>query len=229
MGIQRQLPTPGMYPPALLAQMFQPYFNGIFPPPEIAFHFMNQRPSIQTKSSVMESTISAFSKPMAIQHLIEDRDSGNESLSYTGSPPLSGTSSNESSRSNSFSVSALLKTELVSRAKSALSGAATVDLKPSCTTSGNNTIVKRHESAQIHVPTPMKPAPLPQPMITANLHQLPINNFQFSHTSSPASLGQLSNFCLPPGSTTSLSQQRPPPQSTNFSEQFRVNNFISSN
>lgn len=226
MGIQRQLPTTGMYPPAFLTQMFQPYFNGIFPSPEFAFHLMNQRSSTQAKSSTAESTAAAsFSKPLTIQHIIEDRDSGNESLSYTGSPPLSGTSSNESSRSNSFSVSALLKTELVSRAKSALSGTASADLKLPCTTSGgNNTIAKPQDSAQIHVPTPVKPASLPQPMMT-NLHQLPMNNFQFSHTSAPAPLGQLSNFCLPPGPTAPLPQQRPP-QSTNYSDQFRMQPFF---
>ncbi|PIO68339.1 zinc finger, C4 type [Teladorsagia circumcincta] len=114
-----------MYPPALLAQMFQPYFNGVFPPPEVAFHFLSQQQqstSGQAQPTALDVATAAFTKRMAlIQHPTEDRDSGNETLSYAGSPPLSGTSSNESSRSNSFSVSALLKTELVHKAKPVLS------------------------------------------------------------------------------------------------------------
>ncbi|KJH53220.1 zinc finger, C4 type [Dictyocaulus viviparus] len=220
MGIQRQIPPPAMYPPALLAQMFQPYFNSVFPPPELTFHLMNHRTSANGK--LTETANMASSKPAAIQHPLEDRDSGNESLSYAGSPPLSGTSSNESSRSNSFSVSALLKTELVSKAKAALSGQLSTDLKLPCSTSGN-TITPSNDSTHIHVPTPVKPSSISQSMMT-NLHQIPLNGFQFPHAAAPGPLGQLTNFCLPSGST-SLTQHRSS-QPSNYSDQFRIQPFF---
>ncbi|KAK5978870.1 Nuclear hormone receptor family member nhr-2 [Trichostrongylus colubriformis] len=242
MGIQRQLPpTSSMYPPALLAQMFQPYLNGVFPPPEIAFHFMNQQQQQHQSTSsaqppqptAFEVATAAFVKRMnSIQHPTEDRDSGNESLSYAGSPPLSGTSSNESSRSNSFSVSALLKTELVGKTKHALSptqeeqnpvpSPSTDPPKPSP--------LAQAPPSQLHTPTPMKPPPAPfnpQGMPPPNFHQhLQMGNFPFPHSSAPGPLGQLTNFGFPPGTQGSLTPQRPPPQSANYPDHFRMQPFF---
>ncbi|RCN33025.1 hypothetical protein ANCCAN_21153 [Ancylostoma caninum] len=177
MGIQRQLPSSALYPPALLAQMFQPYFNGVFPTPEVAFHLMQPSSSTQQKAASLET----HSLAKRMHHISEDRDSGNESLSYAGSPPLSGTSSNDSSRSNSFSVSALLKTEIVSRARPPVAAATHSEVEnplPSLPTAQP----ARYENQQIHAPTPMKPAALPPPpQGYQGFHQLPMGNFHFPH------------------------------------------------
>ncbi|EYC32402.1 hypothetical protein Y032_0003g1552 [Ancylostoma ceylanicum] len=223
MGIQRQLPpSSAMYPPALLAQMFQPYFNGVFPTPEVAFHLMQPSSSTQQKQASLE--MHSLAKRM--HHISEDRDSGNESLSYAGSPPLSGTSSNDSSRSNSFSVSALLKTEIVARARLPV---------PVPTPSEADTPIPnlatpqaaRYEAQQIHAPTPVKPAALPPPPQGGyqGFHQLPMGNFHFPHVPAPAPLGQLSNFGLPPGPPGPLTPQRPA-QSGNYPDQFRMQQFF---
>ncbi|KAK6031115.1 zinc finger, C4 type [Ostertagia ostertagi] len=235
MGIQRQLPTSSMYPPALLAQMFQPYFNGVFPPPEVAFHFMSQQQqstSGQAQPTALDVATAAFTKRMAsIQHPTEDRDSGNETLSYAGSPPLSGTSSNESSRSNSFSVSALLKTELVHKAKPVLSPTQE-EPKPLSSPSVSHPRPSpqgQAPSSQIQAPTPIKaPAPFNhQGMPPPNFHHhLQMGNFQFPHSSAPGPLGQLTNFGFPPGTQGSLTPQRPPPQSANYQDHFRMQPFF---
>lgn len=225
MGIQRQLPNSSLYPPALLAQMFQPYFNGVFPPPEFAFHFLNQPTTSSSAQPKPLEPSAPFSKRMAtMQHTSEDRDSGNESLSYAGSPPLSGTSSNESSRSNSFSVSALLKTELVAKARTALSS---VDEGKPQPMQGAGPV--QDQQVQIHTPTPVKPQPHHHHQaIPPHLqHHLQMQGFQFPHSSAPGPpLQQLSNFCFPPGASGPLTPQRPPQppqqlQHGNYQDQFR--------
>ncbi|KAK6016957.1 zinc finger, C4 type [Ostertagia ostertagi] len=240
MGIQRQLPTSSMYPPALLAQMFQPYFNGVFPPPEVAFHFMSQQQQstsgqAQPTAALSVATAGLLSEGFNSTHPTEDavvtRDSGNETLSYAGSPPLSGTSSNESSRSNSFSVSALLKTELVHKAKPVLSPTqeepkAFYRLHQFPTQDRPRRVrLHRHKSKLQHR---LKLRLLNhQGMPPPNFHHhLQMGNFQFPHSSAPGPLGQLTNFGFPPGTQGSLTPQRPPPQSANYQDHFRMQPFF---
>ncbi|XGW20160.1 hypothetical protein V3C99_003744 [Haemonchus contortus] len=235
MGIQRQLPTSSMYPPALLAQMFQPYLNGVFPPPEFAFQFMNQQQqqsgSGHPQPTALEVATAAFVQRMAsIQHPTEDRDSGNESLSYAGSPPLSGTSSNDSSRSNSFSVSALLKAELVPKVKPVLSPTQE-EQKPLSSPAVAPSRHQLHSQApppQLQTPTPIKPPTFnPQGMPPPNFHHhLQMGNFPFQHSSAPGPLGQLTNFGFPPGAQGSLTPQRPPPPSANYPDHYRMQQFF---
>ncbi|VDL71773.1 unnamed protein product [Nippostrongylus brasiliensis] len=236
MGIQRQLPTSALYPPALLAQMFQPYFNGVFPPPEFAFQALNQPSSSnsapQPKMSHLEPS-AVFSKRMALQQPHEDRDSGNESLSYAGSPPLSGVSSNESSRSNSFSVSALLKTEIVAKARMAM-GTVPEETKPLASPVG---LPQLTQEPQVQTPTSSKRPPVlrAQPPMPANFHHHLQQMANFQHqlqqaAAAPApALGQLSNFCYPPGTPSgpALAPHRPQPQHHGgFPEQFRMQPFF---
>ncbi|ETN75762.1 zinc finger, C4 type [Necator americanus] len=221
MGIQRQLPTPTLYPPSLLAQMFQPYLNGVFPPPEIAFHLMQASSSTQPKLPPLDQNV--LSKRM--HHISEDRDSGNESLSYAGSPPLSGTSSNDSSRSNSFSVSALLKTEIISKVRQNVAGpgpSVHSETKPPRISEADSPA--RSDPQPVHAPTPVKPSTFPG--LPPNFHhQLPMGNFHFPHITAPGPLGQLSNFGLPPGPPGPLTPQRPA-QSGNYPDHFKMQHFF---
>ncbi|KAK6051366.1 zinc finger, C4 type [Cooperia oncophora] len=213
----------------LYCSMVTPYFNGVFPPPEVAFHFLNQQQctSGQGQPTPLEVATAAFAKRMAsIQHAAEDRDSGNESLSYAGSPPLSGTSSNDSSRSNSFSVSALLKPEIMAKAKPVLSPTQEESQPFSSPAVGPSRPSPQGQAPppQLQTPTTIKASAHfnPQGMPPPNYHHpMQMGNFQFPHTSAPGPLGQLTNFGFPPGAQGSLTPQRPPPQSANYPDHFR--------
>ncbi|KIH60026.1 zinc finger, C4 type [Ancylostoma duodenale] len=128
-------------------------------------------------------------------------------------------------RSNSFSVSALLKTEIVSRARPPIAAPAHSEVEnplPNLPTAQP----ARYENQQIHAPTPVKPAALPPPpQGYQGFHQLPMGNFHFPHVPAPAPLGQLSNFGLPPGPPGPLTPQRPA-QSGNYPDQFRMQQFF---
>uniref|UniRef100_A0A1I7WNC6 Ovule protein n=1 Tax=Heterorhabditis bacteriophora TaxID=37862 RepID=A0A1I7WNC6_HETBA len=76
MGIQRQLPVPPpIYPPTIFANMFQPYLNGVFPPPEFAFH-MNSLSNIHPQSIIQPTGLTPdvpFPKQVTVlQHIGED-------------------------------------------------------------------------------------------------------------------------------------------------------------